>query len=171
MRIKAKLAAGALFAAALIAGCTPPGGTAAVVNGDVITVAEVDDGMAMAPLFSQPLAPSNVLMTLMQARPMIAAAADLGMGVSADDAADFLDQIDGSAIRVDGEYSAAVLDITRMQLIVQEAQVAPEGEELFNRLNEFFNTAEIETNPRFGTWDISQGGLQQSLSDWIEFAG
>lgn len=168
MRMKAKLAASALLAAGLIAGCSTQAGVAATVNGEQIRVVEVDDGMALGPFFAEPPTPANVVTSLIQARSIIDAAATSGLGVSGDEAAEFLDSIGAEEIQVDGAYTEAVLDLARMNLITQDLQMAPEGEEVVNQVNEYMTAADIEINPRYGAWDIAAGGFVQEQPEWIE---
>lgn len=169
MRARAKIVASALLAAGLIAGCAPQPGTAAVVDGHRITVDYLDDGMALGPYFQQAPAPSNILASLIQARAVIDAAGEHGVGISTSQAAEFLEGIGAGDIAVDGEYPDAVLDIVRMELISQELQSSPSGQALVEQVTDYMENADIEFNPRYGEWDISQGGLVQTLPDWIEF--
>lgn len=168
MRMKAKAAAGVLLVAGLLAGCTPGAGVAATVNGERITVAEVDDGMGLAPFYAEPPAPANVVASIIHARAVIASAAAAGIGVSEADAATFLDSIGAQDIKADGTYPDAVLDLARMNLINQDLQFAPGAEDVIEDVNNFIASADIEFNPRYGTWDIANGGLTQNLPEWIE---
>lgn len=168
MRMKAKVAASVLLVAGLVAGCSGQGGVAATVNGETISVEQVNDGMALSPFFAEPPAPADIVMSLIEARSVIDAAKEEGMGVSAEEAEDFLDSIGAQEIRVDGEYSEAVLDIARMSLISQSLQTAPQGQGVIEAMNDYIVNADIELNPRYGTWDIEQGGLLQEAPEWIE---
>lgn len=170
MRRKAKIAASVLLAAGLIAGCSTQSGVAATVNGETITVQEVDEGMALSPFYATPPAPANILMSIIQARAMTDAAKDGGMGVSAADATAFLNGIGAQELQVDGAYTDPVLDLTRMNLISEQVDPATvQGQGLIDAINEYMTNAEIEFNPRYGAWDISAGGLDQSLPAWIDY--
>ena len=171
MRMKAKVAASVLLAAGLLAGCSPQAGVAATVNGEEITVAEVDEGMSLSPFYAEPPAPANVVASLIQARAVIDAAKAEGMGVSATEASAFLDSLGAQELEVDGEYPEAVLDLVRMNLITQSLQTAPQGQGVVDAVNDYMMNADIEFNPRYGTWDIAQGGLTQALPEWIELEG
>lgn len=169
MRKMAKAAAGVLLTAGLIAGCSSHAGVAATVNGEKITVEQVDEGMALGPFYSQPPAPANVVASLIQARAVIDAAQAEGIGVSAAEAADFLDSIGAQEIQVDGSYSDAVLELVRMNLISQDMQAgAPEGQNVIDAVNDYMLNADIEFNPRYGSWDVAAGGLNQNPPEWIE---
>lgn len=168
MRTKAKVVASVVLAAGLIAGCSSQAGVAATVNGEQITTAEVDDGMALGPYYAEPPTPASVVASLIQARAVIDAAREEGMGASPADGAAFLDSIGAQDIQQDGEYPDAVLDLARMNLISQNLQTAPEGQNVIEEVNDFMSSADIEFNPRYGNWDIAQGGLNQDVPDWIE---
>ena len=167
MRTKAKVAASALLAAGLIAGCAPGAGVAATVNGEKITTSEVDDGMELGPFYAEPPAPADILASLIQARALIDAGSAEGIGASPADGAEFLDSIGAQDIQSDGSYPDAVLDLARMNIISQQIQSAPEGEAVIEQLNDFLASADIEFNPRYGTWDLAQGGVDQSPPEWI----
>lgn len=170
MRRKAKIAASMLLAAGLIAGCSTQSGVAATVNGETITVQEVDEGMALSPFYATPPAPANILTSLIQARAMTDAAKAGGIGVSAADAAAFLDSIGAQTIQVDGSYTEPVLDLTRMTLISERVDPdTDQGQELIETINEYMASAEIDFNPRYGSWEIAEGGLNQSLPAWIQY--
>lgn len=169
MRIKAKLAASALLAAGLLSGCVGQPGTAAIVDGERITVEQVDEAMALGPFFQDQLTPSNALATLIESRAAITVAAEHGVGVSQDEAAAFLDEIGAEFIAQDGDYTDPVLDIVRMSVISQELGQAPNGQAIVEEIGEYMlETADIEFNPRYGEWDSDQGGLVDGFSDWIE---
>lgn len=172
MRTKAKLAAAVLAAAALLAGCTTPsGGTAAIVNGQTVTVAELDDAMTLAPYLSRPIAPGELLVSLVQAREILQGAAEHGVAVSTHQAEELLDQMGASTLRVDGEYPAAVIDITKVQLVAQEIEASGDAETIFTDINERLTNADIELNPRYRAWQGGDAAANGGFSPWIESRG
>lgn len=171
MRMKAKIAAGVLLLAGLTAGCTAQPGVAATVNGEKVTIAEVDDGMALGDFFAQPPTPGSVVASIIQARAVNEAAQTAGLGVSAAQAADFLDSIGAQSIQDDGEYSPTVLELARMNIVSMNLQTAGEaGADVVEAVNEYMTSADIEFNPRYGTWDLARGGVVQDLPEWVETA-
>lgn len=166
MRKKA-LAASIALAATLVTGCSPQAGVAATVNGDTVTTAEVDQAMELGPFFAEQPAPANLVASLIQAPVIIDAAGDAGIGVSEGDAAAFLDSIEADAIKVEGEYPEAVVELVRANIITQELQMSPDAQNIIEEVNRVMESADIELNPRYGSWDLSRGGLQQDVPDWI----
>ena len=167
------LAATAALAAGMLAGCVPgqAPGVAATVNGEQITESRLADAMELAPFYSNPVQPTAMLSNLIQVPMMISAAETSGIGVSDDEAAAFLDELQATHIQVDGEYSDAVLDLVRMDQIRAKIQTVPNGEEFVTELTTSIASADVVVSPRYGTWDPAQLGAVFTPPSWITTAG
>lgn len=167
------LAATAAFAAGLLAGCATgqAPGVAATVNGEQITQGTLDDAMALAPFYANPVQPTAMLSNLIQAPVVISVAQSAGIGVSDADAGAFLDELQAQAIQVDGQYTDAVLDLVRVNEISGKVQTQPNADELLVELTTAIAEANVVVNPRYGTWDSDQLGAVFTPPAWITTAG
>lgn len=163
-------AAAAALAAVLVAGCSPGQGpgVAANIDGHVISTSDVDEGMQLAPFYSEQPPPSAILSNLIHAEVAIPIASDNGLGVSDQDAAEFLDEMDAESIQTGGEYSQPVLDLVRFSMMVEQAQAAPQGEDLMSELDAQLGSADINVSPRYGSWDAEGASLQEESQPWLE---
>lgn len=160
------IATGALVGALLLGGCAPAPGTAAVVDGETITTAEVDEALAdLAPVLATASA-TNVVSLLIIAPSFLAAADAAGFGVTEEDGRAYIVSAGLVTEEEAAELSAGALEIVRFAVmqgsIASEADVAVLDEAAV-RLQE----AEIELNPRFGTWDSEALTATALDTPWI----
>ncbi|ROR72235.1 hypothetical protein [Bogoriella caseilytica] len=159
------LAATALVAGAVLAGCAAPPGTAAMVEGTRISSAEVDAAArewAMAT--GEPLSVSQTTHLLVTAELLRPIATEAGAVFSDSELSAALDQV--AANQPEGapeEYSAATLDLARFVFQQQALAGTPVGAEL----TEAYESADIEINPRYGTFDLATGEAAPTDFPWL----
>ncbi|MCK0113854.1 hypothetical protein MWU75_17040 [Ornithinimicrobium sp. F0845] len=142
------LAVGAL----VLTGCGMSGSTAAVVDGEVITVKQLQAATAdFNQLPVTPVAPTEVL-TLLIYRDA-AAEAYAGAGNPPISESQVITQLRGAGIE---EPSQDLVDLYRTIVHLQGAGDVPSTEGV-----------EIEVNPRFGTWDAEARQVMAESPSWI----
>lgn len=159
------LAAALLLAGAVVAGCAAPPGTAATVEGTRISAADVDAaarewGMATGEVLS--VAQTTHLLVIAELlRPIAAEAGAVFSDAELEAALDQVaaDQPDGGPL----EYSASTLNLVRFVFQQQQLAGTPEAAEL----TEAFETADIEVNPRYGTFDLATGEAAPTSFPWL----
>lgn len=159
---------GALFAGLLVlSACGTHPGAAAVVNGN--TIAEQDVSQASSELSTVLDGPVNsqaVLQILIVGPTAIQVAARHGMGVSADDAGEFLDgQAAMNAQEPLEEYSNPTLTVARYLILQETMQTSPEAAEVGPELAEAVQDMDIELSPRYGEW--TPEGPTPTQPEWL----
>ncbi len=160
------IATGALVGALLLGGCAPRPGTAAVVDGETITTAEVDEALEdLAPVLATASA-TNVVSLLIISPSFLAAADAAGFGVTEEAGRDYIVSAGLVTEAEAAELSGGALEIVRFAVmqgsVTTEAHVAV-LDEAAARLQE----AEVELNPRFGTWDPQSLTATALDTPWI----
>ncbi|GGC15796.1 hypothetical protein [Cellulomonas carbonis] len=165
-----RVAAGALVVGVLLTGCAQSPGTAAVVDGRVIT----EDALTTAVADLDRLAPgqldaSTVLVTMAATPYFLDAAAANGVEPTEADArrlaAQLAEQTGGSADLGEGATEVLLFSVANQNIgeLDNSAEVL---EELYAELS----AADVSTNPRRGTLDLSTGQLAPLDLPWVEQA-
>lgn len=153
----ARAAGAALLAAGLLAACTGHPGAAAVVDGEAISTDALTSALDdLSPVY-QGVTPQGVL-TVLVTEPFLAeVAAARGAGVSDAQARAFLEQ---QAVQQLGEEEAAELEfgpealvVGRYSLAADAVQAAPDGADAAEEYRQLVSAADIEVNPRFGSFE------------------
>lgn len=160
--VAARLAIVPLAAALLLTGCGRPG-TAATVDGERITDAQVtrlvDD---LSKLTTSAVTPSNALSTMVVSPTILDVAESAGVGVST---AQALELLDTSAAQLQVEpwdYSPELIEYARVGLVSQTLQASPETA---GAVSEQLTELDVDVNPRFGSWDA--GTLSPASWPWL----
>lgn len=164
--MKARIAAGLVVLAGLAAGCSAHPGVAATVDGQPITMTELDEATTLSPMYQTPPTPDVVLNRLIDSRVFIDVAAENGMGVSSEEAAQFLDSLEAEDLREDGQYPDPVLDLIRLNLIHEQLQTDPNAEQFLDKVSERLEDTDVELSPRFSQWQFSADSIR--VPDWVE---
>ena len=162
-------AAAALALAGLLAGCTGQPGTAAIVDGraiptsDVVTV-QNELKPALGDVNTQ-----QVLDILIQEPTVVQLAVEHGVAVSDEEAKATLDTFFTANNQTPpATFSPATMQVGLHQAAGQklgnDANSAQIGKEFADRLAKL----DVSVNPRFGTWDGSQGSIAASTApSWV----
>ena len=164
-RVKA-IATGALIGALALAGCAPAPGTAAVVDGETITTAEVDEVLAdLAPILATASA-SNVVSLLIISPSFLAAADAAGFGVTEDEGRLYI-VANGLVSEAEAaELSSGALEIVRFA--VMQGSIASEADAaVLDEAAIALQGAEVELNPRYGAWDAQALTVAAPDTPWI----
>jgi hypothetical protein len=164
------VAALAVGAALVVAGCAGPAGPdrAAVVDGRVISETAVQSAMAevnaMNPqLLPQKLTPTGTLTALVQA-PLVLQYLD-GKGITVSESVATQD----AQKRGVADPSDSTLEIVRLATAISQAQTAgtitqADGEALTRQLKEL----SIDVNPRYGTYNADTGSIELTNPAWVK---
>ena len=134
----------------LLAGCSTPPNTAAVVNGQRITETEVGDAwLALEPAVADGVGPTIVVESLVQNALLAPVAADFGMSASAEDIASFADSVYEGA--PPDPFPAGLTNVLGFILLADQVNSSPLSAEIQEAYLLAVQDAEIEVNPRFGT--------------------
>ncbi|GAA2181318.1 hypothetical protein GCM10009785_15730 [Brooklawnia cerclae] len=155
-----------LVGVVLLSGCTPSGGTAAVVNGVSIPdslVTEYAEGCSAA-LAAEPQATSQSANDLRAGMVSWAVVGEMakqeairtGNDFSDETLTSYIDSAGRSYLMSDSRCSQALLDVARHDLLVQSMGTAD--------VSEYLESQDIVLNPRYGTWDWNQLGPSGSGS-------
>ena len=160
-----------VLGAAVLAGCAGQPGAAAIVDGRVISQDELAQAREdLASLFPEADA-AGVLSYLIVGPFFLDEASERGVGVSRDDARALLKQeLEASGADTTAEFGDDALDVIRFTMAVQSLGALPEGEEALGEAEEALMGADIEVNPRYGTFD-PQTGIQRPSYPWLTPAG
>ncbi|QCB94425.1 hypothetical protein [Cellulomonas shaoxiangyii] len=164
----------ALLVAGLLAACSGHPGAAAVVDGEAIRTDELRSALDdLAPVY--PGVTAQGVLTILVTEPFLAeVAAARGLGVSDEQARAFLVQ---QAAQQLGEEEAAALDFGEEALVVGRYSVAadavqgsPDGQAAAEEYRELLTEADIDVNPRFGTFQDA-GVAPPATPEWVVPAG
>ncbi|MFV0425863.1 MAG: hypothetical protein ACK5KU_02375 [Beutenbergiaceae bacterium] len=168
------LAVAALAATTAVAvGCTPTPGTAAIVDGEVITASEVAVVVEeLGPLLSavnqppSPYRPSDALADIIFAEPVLGATADAGLGVSAQDARATAERVANELGIEQPELSEASLEVMRYRIITGQIATVPNAAEIAADIEQRVADQDITVSPRYEITDAGPGIAQ---FPWIEY--
>jgi hypothetical protein len=166
-RGRALVVGGALMAVAAMAGCSGQPGAAAVVDGTAISVADVQTATTeLAPLY-QGVTPTAVLQVLIHERTVTAFAAEKGVGVNDQQAADALSAI-ATQLPAAGErtYSAPSLAVERDLMATTALQALATASTDLPELATRLAAQKIEVSPRFGTL-ASGATITDTVHPWL----
>lgn len=151
LRSAARLAVVPLAAALVLGACARPG-TAATVNGVRITDADVSDVVSDFSQLGLRTDALGALSSMLSATVVLDAASDAGIGVSAEQGVELLDQVAERNGVPTFEYSDAMVDIAR------SAQLENlEDQDGRDAIAGAWETADVTVNPRFGEFDPMTG--------------
>lgn len=158
----------ALVVALTVGGCSVSPGAAAVVEGRPISQSELEETHADFRRLVPEADAGQVLVAMIVAPLFIDAAADNGVGVSAQQAAAFI-QERAAATGGDpsAEYSDGVLEIIQFSLAAQNLQSLPEGGEILTDVATSVEEMDIDINPRYGELDTASGSIVPLARPWI----
>lgn len=175
MRTRAAAVAVAVLAVVgMTAGCSERPGVAAVVDGHEITQAELDSAAAQIGLLTEqpngaPVDASIVLGFIAEAGPTTAVAEKHGVPVSDDDIRKVVDGVikDASLDLEADALTPETLDAVRF-LIARQGLANLRDDSVAAELSAAYAAADIDVNPRFGTWNARTGVVDKAGSaDWI----
>jgi len=155
-------------AAGILAGCSVSPGDAAVVGDRRISQAYLEQATTeLAPLLSNP-EPASVLSVLVVAPTFIDAAAEHGVGVSADEARTLLEESAVSAgIDPVPAFGEAALEVALFSLSLQNLQGLPDGDVVVAEVQAASAELDVDVNPRYGSLDPATGQISATTPDWI----
>jgi len=162
---------GALAAtAALLAGCATLPGTAAVVDGQRITQGEVTEATDMfGRLLGSAPNTAAVLDALVKEKGVTPVAGDFDLVASDGEVVDYLNQYavaSGGEVLDQADLPASGLAAGRYLLLMERMSGEEAVLEISNEMLRAFQDAEIEMNPRFGSYD-ENGLLTATSFPWI----
>ncbi|MGV8967014.1 MAG: hypothetical protein ACOH2F_12120 [Cellulomonas sp.] len=167
----ALLAVGVLVAG--LSGCSGQPGAAAVVDGDAISVAELQTATSDLEPYLQNVSQSSVLMVLVATPVFDRAASAAGVGVSTQEAKDLLDQAakaaqdSGKAPARTEPFSDAAVEVARFTLLQQNIQGLPNGQEVTAKITDELGSLDAKINPRYGKADFATGAITPTTYPWI----
>ena len=169
------LAAGVLAGA--LAGCSGTPGVAATVEGRTITTAQVADAYEQLHPYLPAAASTDILAALIQ-EPVYSRLADqAGSGVSDDAAAALLDQVVTQAAQSTGSEPGPAPEWNDASLLVGRYVVAlnnlgaTSDPEAAAAVTEAMQKADVEVNPRFGSFDPNGVLVAPTTPPWIAKPG
>jgi len=166
------MAATVLAAGIALSGCAGKPGAAAIVDGQTISEqALAQSGRALQPFLQSQLTPSSMLSSMIQADVFLQVASEHGMGISAEEARDYLENIaEQAGIDAPESYPEGTLDVTRMLMATQKLSTSQECATIQQEVVHELSEMDVSISPRYGTWDPegSSGSLVKEPSpDWL----
>lgn len=160
---------GAVALAGTLAACSEgQPGAAAVVDGRVISASDVDTATRELSGLLQGVSPSAIL-TVLIFEPIIGEhVAEAGMGVTDQQAEDFLaQQAAAQDVTLDGDLSAPSVAVGRYLMEITALQQSDDGGAAVQAaVSEDYAAADVTVNPRFGTLDES-GTIGATVYPWL----
>ncbi|MBM9432589.1 hypothetical protein [Flaviflexus equikiangi] len=148
----------------LMAACSANPSSAAQVNGETITIAELAQVQADFQDNGVNSLADGVLNMMINAEVANEIIADAGLSVPEEMRQTVFSQL---GLNPDGEYSAAtdeMIDFLAFTLVVQQGlYTADEINPVLTALGE----ADVEVNPRFGTWDSENFAIAPLVRDYV----
>lgn len=145
---------GLALAAALMAGCAPAPGAAAVVDGQAIGESDVASVVEqLNPFLQAPMSPSQAIQSLVAAPELIAVASEAGLGISEEDATATLDGLSAQTGIETDEFSDATVLVTRSLLASSAIQQDAAASDLLGEVSDRVSELSVTVSPRYGTWD------------------
>jgi hypothetical protein len=150
-----RLLAAVIAAAALVLTGCGRADTAAVVDGHVITESGVlAASEQVAQYATQPLPPADIVNRLVVLPPVLEVLEERGVTIS--------DAAARSAVSGITDPAPYLLDLARLDLAIGQ-MTQEDMQNVIARLQE----AEVEVNPRYGTFDPQQAAVVATQPDWI----
>ena len=154
--------------AALLGGCSPNPGAAAVVGDRTITRSAIEQTVADLGVLDPAVEARAVLVRAILAPYLIDAAAENGVGVSADEIRTTLDGIaESNGVTQVPDWSEGTIDDVRSRTALTDLQALPDADEILNGVAEEILATDIDINPRYG--ELTAGTLQvaNAALPWI----
>jgi hypothetical protein len=151
--------------AVTLAGCGSAGvGAAAVVDGNRISVADVQQATEQINVYSgQQVPQSQVLYFLIIGPRLIEAAAEAGVGVSPDDAKTELQQ------KVADPGGATITAVQANEALNRLGSLGEDkGKPILDSVVADLRTADIEVNPRYGSFDSDNLIMAEDGANWFD---
>ncbi len=183
-RVRARVAAAVVVAAAGLAGCSAQSGAAAVVDGDrTVSVADVHAATEELTPYLQDASPASVLLLLVAEPVFERVAAANGIGVSDQEARAVLDQLAAPQEPAEGEdgaeepatpdgatqppeFGPASLSVARLTLLQRRLGEHPDGQALLEQVTTDLSALDVDVNPRYGEIDLVEGtGIRPVVHD------
>ncbi|MBC7290931.1 MAG: hypothetical protein H5T83_06295 [Actinotalea sp.] len=169
-RHAARTAVALAVGAVLLTGCAGAPGTAAVVDGRVITESALQRTTAeLGRLVPQGIPAQQVLINLIAAPYLIDAAAEIGAGVSEAEARQLAEQLAAQAgLGEVPELGPGSLDVLRATLAQGKISQSQDPGAVFAEFEQELAEADVELSPRYGSFDLDAGGIVPTQRDWID---
>lgn len=170
-----RLVAAMVTATAVLAGCSGHPGAAAVVDGRTISTSELAAAFEeLRPLYNG-AGPQDVLGVLITEPFATELAAEVGTGVSDQQARDLLEQVAAQALGEEAaagrEFGPGALAVARYSVAVSELQGVDDPQAAIAEYQSRVLAADIEVNPRFGEFGENIQVAPPVTPTWIVPAG
>ena len=163
--IPVALVVGALVVGSL-SGCSSRSGTAAVVDGREISIAELQQATVEVTPYATNATPAGVLKVLMSVGPYEAAAEKAGVAVSVATARDALAQAAEQKFPEQTiHFGSGAIEIMRFSLIRQNLDKLTDGATVTAAAEAAVNKLDVTLNPRYGS--IKDGTISPAEYPWI----
>lgn len=136
---------------------------AATVNGHTITLSDVAAVQKDLEADGSKILVDPLINVMISAAATKDAAKEHGLAPTAETRQASIEQLGLTGIEL-SEQTDELLDFYSLALQSQNGGLA--GEDIA-ALNEAITTAEVEVNPRFGTWDSATGSITKTTADYI----
>ncbi|GAA3796958.1 hypothetical protein [Cellulomonas soli] len=160
-----------LAGAGALSACSGQPGTAAIVEGRTITPGEVQQVLDELGPYLQSASTSAVLTILVQEPAVSAVAAEHGVAVSDEDAADALTQVAAADGLKGSDFSAASLTVAKFSVEYGKLTALEDADAINAELVERVAALDVEVNPRFGTLGDGNFVSDPSVRPWIFQSG
>lgn len=162
MRLRARYAVAPLAAALILTGCARPG-TAAIIDGERITEAQVATLTSELQRLQGSGTTQGAIANLISAGPVLDVATESGLGVSEQQGRELLDQIAAQSGTETWDYSDELVRVAQSNIALRSIQA--DGM-LYGEANVRVQALDITINPRFGSWS-GETGLVDPVWPWI----
>jgi len=163
---RAVVAASALAVASLLGACSGQPGAAAVVDGEEISAAALQDAVTEVGPFLQGATPITVLTVLVQTPAVDRVAAENGVAASDADADALLSDIAAQAGMTDLSFGDGARAVARYSLEINALQSLPNAGDVLAQLTEEVASSDVEVSPRYA--DVTADNqLVAPARDWL----
>ena len=166
--------AASLTAAGLaLTACSGQPGAAAVVDGQRISENAVAQTVEVwQPLLQNQMTPAGMLAPMIQAPVLLDVAAEHGIGASADEAVQYLnDRAEQAQVTPAEEYPEGALEVARMQIVVELLNSGTvDTQQISADLTERIGELDVQLSPRYGEWDPEAAGgsfITPTTPEWL----
>ena len=141
----------------VLSACGAQPGAAAVIDDRTVSENYLADAVTdYRELLGQPIAPKDMLATLIIVPTLVETGADHGIGVSRSEASQLLEmqaEMSGQEIPAEG-YSEGLIDIAQMQLVNSQISQSPQAGAILDDFWQTIENSDIEVNPRYGSFEF-----------------
>lgn len=158
----------ALLTAAVLAvtGCAPHTGSAAVVDGEAISVAHLQETVSDMQRINVNLDQQQILVSLIAEPFLSRIMAEGGVGVSESEARGQLAEI-AAREGVSDNFGDGAIAVMRYAMLSSVAQETNVSNEIAGILRSDIVRAEIEVNPRYGVFNPDSGQIMNLQRRWL----